>query len=124
MQEFVSLALQLTATIYGIGEPMCGDYHEAPKQCVQGLTTASGEEFRPDDEATAAIPLPRNRIMRPFTIRIRLADYEDAECVEVRVNDKVNARFIGERGFDLSKKAVEMLGGKVTHYWSGRVEQC
>lgn len=92
------------------------------QRCSRGAITASGEPFQPFDEPSAAIALPTNVIMRPSWVYLRIAD---GECHRVRVNDKMNPRFIGKRGFDLSPAAQSLLTGQpASRNWSARVFIC
>ena len=120
MQAYVSLALTLTHSVYGVNqEKMCGDVGK-PVACVQGARTSSGEEFNPD-AVTAAVPAPTAQRTRITTVKLRAVS---GECVEIRVNDKANSRFIGVRGLDLTPGALRALGIEPTKYWSGRIEMC
>ena len=121
---FVDIALKHPATTYGWGERMCGDVGN-PKPCLRGAVTASGETFRPHRVPSAAVPAPTNKRLRASWIHLKLAGVPDAPCVRIRLNDKANPRWIGQRGFDLSPAAVrELTQGMPTPYWSGKVEQC
>jgi hypothetical protein len=120
MDLFISLAIVSTATIYGMGERNCGDPGKAVP-CDSRAITASGEKFDPA-AVTAAVPMPANRKMRPKTIWVK---NHKGECIEVRLNDKKNPRYVGSGGLDLTPAAVFAITGKVpTRYWSGRIELC
>lgn len=117
--SFTLLALNFVSTTYGYGELMCGDIGKA-QPCNSASITASGEQFDPQ-KLTAAVPMPSNRIMRPFNIY--LMTYK-GKCVKVRVNDKKHPRFIGSGGLDLSPATVKAITGKYNSTWSGKVKTC
>lgn len=120
INTFIKTALTLQATVYGFGEYNCCDVGE-PCPCSKGAITASGETFDPE-EPSAAVPAPSNVRMRPTSVYLR---YNNGPCVRVRINDKANPRWIGNRGLDLSKGAVEELTqSDATTYWSGKVDIC
>jgi len=98
---------------------MCGDIGH-PRKCVRGAITASGEEFNPNI-ASAAVAIPLNMRLRAMDVMMRIGK---GPCVKVRLNDKMNPRWIGVRGFDLSPKALELLTGKRNRNWKGKVELC
>lgn len=123
MQEYITMALQLTATIYGTetnGRLMCGDVGR-PVACDEFAVTASGEPF---DRAipTAAVPMPANRIMRPY--ELWLTTESACCCVLVRINDKANPRFQGVRGLDLSPAVLVAMGIQPTATWSSKIQEC
>ena len=120
MDVYIKLASGLLATVYGFGEPNCGDVG-APRPCELGAITASGEVFDPlRPMAATAAPLSSRVHSRYVGMRVA-----DGLCHPIRIADKSNPRFIGVRGFDLSPKAVELLTGKpATPWWSGRVYLC
>jgi hypothetical protein len=114
------LALNLTATVYGLGEENCGDPGQVVA-CEDGAITASGDVFSPE-VYTMAIPLPKKNIMRRQFIC--LLNFKN-EKVLVLINDKSNERWIGKRGFDLTPALYEKLTGKeVTDYSSTKVRSC
>jgi hypothetical protein len=118
--QAIALASGLQATTYGHAELACGDIH-APVPCTHGAVTASGELFDPG-LATVAIALPTRTRLRAADIWLRVGD---GRCHRVRLNDKMNPRWIGVRGFDLTPRAVELLTGKpATRHWSGVVHVC
>lgn len=120
----LDLALQQRATTYGWGEHNCGDVGK-PRPCTEDAATASGEAFQPHSVPSAALPAPKHKRLRPSIIWLRLKDVPDAPCVEVRLNDKANPRWIGQRGLDLSPAAVRQLTQRMpTPHWSGEVELC
>jgi hypothetical protein len=122
MEYYITLALKFAATIYGFGEHYCGDYDQEPQPCEHGAITASGEIFDPN-ALTAAVPAPRNYVMRRAT-EIKLKKH-NGKCITVRVNDKKNERFIGNSGLDLTPAVVKKItGSEAPRYWGGRVEQC
>ena len=121
MLEFIAIASGLISSTYGWGESSCGDYGK-PRACEQGAVTASGEPFNPHEDATAAIAMPRNRILRASVVVLRV---EEGPCVPIRISDKMNERYVGKRGFDLSPAAVRALTGKEpSRHWSGVVHVC
>lgn len=108
--DYIKEADGKVSTTYGWGEWMCGDYgHPAP--CAKGAITASGEMFHPDDEASAALFIPRRFgiYKGAVTVRLTLSPDRETGCVNVRINDKGNERYYGRLGFDLSKKALKRL---------------
>ena len=120
MLEYLVIASGLISTTYGHGEARCGDYGQ-PRACEQGAVTASGQTFQPE-VPSAAIALPRNRILRARIVHLRVGD---GPCKPINLNDKLNERYIGKRGFDLSPAAVQLLTGKpATRHWSGTVHVC
>lgn len=118
---FIALALKFNATIYGMNEYYCGDYDQKPTQCTQGLVTASGEIFDPG-ELTAAVPMPRNRVLKVSEIQLRAFD---GQCLKIRITDKKHERYVGNGGIDLTPAAVKALTGKpANRFWSGKLVQC
>jgi len=119
MKVFLELALQFSATIYGLHEKNCGDIGK-PIPCAKGAVTASGQHFDPD-LVTAAIPAPTNRIMRPFYVCILS---REGKPVHILVNDKTHPRWIGKRGLDLTPGAWKALGYEPTRSHSAKLEGC
>lgn len=128
MMEFITLALSFPATVYGVvnsetgkAESMCGE--TVPIPCDSNATTASGQQFDPDVLA-AAVPMPKNRIMRP--VRICLYNPDTGKRAWAVINDKVNPRYQGVRGLDLTPKLYKALTGKPATSWSSleRIEVC
>lgn len=120
MLEFLVIASGLTASTYGYGEKMCGDVGKAVP-CVAGELTASGVVFDPD-LPQAALAAPKNVIITPTWIHIRV---DNGPCVKVHLVDKMNPRWVGERGLDLTPAAVEKLtGSPAKPYWKGQVFVC
>jgi hypothetical protein len=118
----ITLASGLTATTYGYGEKNCSDVG-TPKPCVSGAVTASGEVFKPNQIPSVAMAAPHRLKMVGRWIRIKLAG--PYPCKSVRLNDKMNGRWISVRGFDLSPRAVTLLTGRPAKpTWSGVVELC
>jgi len=120
LTQLLLLASMLTSTTYGHGEMFCGDIGKAVP-CSKGAITASGIEFDPS-VAMVAIAAPTKLVLRAKTIGLRVPG---GKCRRVKLADKMNPRYIGVRGFDLTPAAVQLLTGKpATKYWSGRVEVC
>ena len=108
LSQFISLAFTVgVSSTYGFGEPFCGDYDQKPQPCEYGAITASGEVFDPE-LPTAAVAAPRGLRMYPVVVYMSAG----GPCVPIRINDKLNERYIGERGFDLSRGALRALGLK------------
>lgn len=118
--DLLLIANGLLSTTYGWGEASCGP-SKAPVPCVKGAITASGEEFDPS-VPSAAIAAPKSLRMRAMYIGLRVVG---GRCVRVRLNDKSNPRWIGNRGFDLSPAAVELVTGEPARStWSAPLELC
>lgn len=120
LSYYLMLASGLLSTIYGFGEWNCGDVG-SPKPCAEGAITASGEDFNPQ--------LPQVAIAAPFNMRLKAMPIwlrvEGGLCYKVQLVDKLNERYVGIRGFDLTPAAVALLTGKdATEYWSGVVHVC
>lgn len=107
IESFLLLASGLLASTYGYGELFCGDIGKA-RPCSYGAITASGVIFDPD-KPQAAIAMPQEIPIVERTIYLRIAG---GPCRPIQLVDKMNPRFIGERGFDLSPRAVQDLTGK------------
>jgi hypothetical protein len=120
VEYYLMIASLVPSTTYGYGEKMCGDIGK-PVACSVGAVTASGVPFNPAVPMVAlAMPTNRRLVARHVWLRV-----EGGECKRVRLTDKMNPRYIGKRGFDLTPAAVTLLTGKpATKHWSGRVEVC
>lgn len=118
----ISIASGLLSTTYGHGELFCGDVGK-PVPCSVGAVTASGETFHPTTVPSAAVAAPFKVRLDARWIRLKLAG--PFPCKRVRLNDKMHARYVGVRGFDLSPSAVRLLTNRpASSYWSGIVEVC
>lgn len=118
--ELLITASGLMSTTYGFAEYKCGDIG-FPVRCSYGAITASGEVFDPK-EPQVAIAAPTPFRLKATNIWLKT---EDGPCKKVRLVDKMNPRYIGVRGFDLSPAAVELLTGKPAHpRWSATVHVC
>jgi rare lipoprotein A (peptidoglycan hydrolase) len=121
MLPLIALALTQRATTYGSANEMkCGDVGK-PVSCSHGAVTASGEIFQPHTQITAAVPAPTNQRMRVTHVTVRVGD---GPCVRVKINDKSHARWVGNRGLDLSPAAVRALTGSAPKHWSGELQEC
>jgi hypothetical protein len=86
-----------------------------------GQLTASGDIFNPT-LPTAAIALPKNQVLRPFYLYLQV---NNGACIKVLVNDKMNERWIGKRGFDLTPTTVFLSTRRwPTDSWTGSVSLC
>lgn len=120
LNQLLLLASMLTSTTYGHGELMCGDIGKAVP-CVKGAVTASGLPFDPT-VPMVAIAAPTAMVLKARTIGLRVPG---GKCRGVKLADKMNPRYVGVRGFDLTPAAVALLtGAPATKHWSGRVELC
>lgn len=120
IKKFVLLASNLLATTYGHGELMCGDIGN-PAKCEKGAVTASGVEFDPEIPM-AAVAAPTRAKVKPIWIWLQ---YNSRPCVRILLADKMNPRYIGRRGFDLTPAAVKLLTGQEpTTHWSGKIRVC
>lgn len=121
---YILVATHQPASTYGYGEMMCGDVG-APRTCDVGAWTASGEPFSPP-APTAAVAAPFNLKLRARWVMLRVSpEYGGSgECQWIRINDKMNPRWVGRRGFDLTPGALRRLGVRPRRNWSGRVSMC
>lgn len=118
--DLLMIASGLPATTYGFGEHFCGDVGK-PVPCAYGAVTASGEVFDPS-LPTAAIAAPFTLLLKPTLVRLRIPG---GKCRAIRITDKMNPRWIGKRGFDLTPAAVRLLTEGESHpKWSSKVEVC
>jgi len=118
---YLIIASGLHSTTYGWDETNCGDIG-VPRPCSHGAITASGEVFDPETPTMAVFAPTKLRMGgRAKVVLVRLPG---GSCKYVRVNDKGNPRYIGERGFDLTPAAITLLGEEPTKFWSGKVELC
>lgn len=119
IEIFLWLVSGLPATTYGHGGFNCGDVGK-PVQCKYGAITASGVVLHPD-EPQVAIAIPKKWRIRPRFIYIRT---KDSPCVEVHLVDKMNERYVGKRGFDITPGTLRKLGIKPTKHWSDKIYVC
>jgi hypothetical protein len=120
IEPFIVIASGLLATTYGYSEPNCGDIGK-PQPCRAGAVTASGEPFNPA-AATAAVAAPTRLRIQARWLKLRV---DNGSCEWIFLTDKMNPRYIGERGFDLTPAAVELLTKQpATPTWSGVVHVC
>lgn len=113
---YLMIAVKLTSFTYGYQEDSC--YNGS---CIVGVSrTASGELLR-NDVPSAAIPLPKNVIIKPFWIAVKT---KNGSCTKIKINDKASPKLIGKRGFDLSPAALAAIIGKANRYWSGQLFLC
>jgi hypothetical protein len=118
--HYILLASGHIATLYGTGELRCGPVGQ-PEACAAGATTSSGETFHPE-KPTAAVAIPNKYHVRPGYVLLRL---EGGECKPIRINDRMNERYVNSQiRWDLSPAAVKLLGGEPSPTWSGRVFLC
>lgn len=127
MIEFIHMALALSATVYGVkgedgkAEMMCGETIAIP--CDSKATTASGQQFNPN-ALTAAVPMPKNRLIKP--IRVCLYNVDTGMKTWVLINDKANPKWQGVRGFDITPAVYKALTGETAKPWSRieNIEEC
>lgn len=120
IEFYLAIASGLISTTYGGGEMFCGDVGK-PVACAHGAVTASGVIFDPAIPM-AAIAAPSGVRLRSRIISLKVPG---GECRPVLLADKMNPRWVGVRGFDLTPAAVELLTGGVQGLkWSGRVQVC
>lgn len=117
--KFIELAFTVgLSSTFGYGEYNCGNIGH-PKPCIKGQPTASGIPLDPD-APQAAVAAPTNLRMYPVTVYMRVSG---GPCVAIEIVDKMNPRYIGRRGFDLTKGALRALG-LPDHPQLVRVESC
>lgn len=120
LAPYIIAAHGLLATTYGWSEMNCGDIH-APRKCELGATTASGLPFDPNIPFVA-IAAPADYVLRPTVVYLKT---RTGRCHALNIIDKMNPRYIGIRGFDLSPAAVTLLTGKPAHpKWQERLYLC
>ena len=107
LDQLLLIASGLLASTYGHGEQMCGDIGK-PVPCRYGAITASGVIFDPK-KPQAAIAAPTDYVITERTIYLRV---RGGTCQPIQLVDKMNPRYIGNRGFDLTPAAVRLLTGK------------
>lgn len=115
------IANGLISTTYGWGEKYCGP-PDTPVACTKGTITSTGEKFDPDIP-TAAVAGPEKFILtKPLIIGLKI---KNGPCQKIKINDRLNNRYFGGRGFDLSPSAVRLLTQKEpTSTWSDRIYLC
>lgn len=117
---YINLAfLTGLSTTYGYGEWNCGDIGKA-RPCSKGAITSSGQIFDPE-LPTAAIAVPANMRFSPFHLYMKVGN---GPCIKVLINDKLNPRYVGKLGFDLTPKTLELLTGRASPKWLGKVSPC
>jgi hypothetical protein len=119
MLVYLILANGLLSSTYGWGENNCGDIGKAVP-CQAGAITASGIKLD-HSSPQAAIAVPKNYRLKATYIRLRI---EGGKCTDIHLVDKMNPRYIGKRGFDLTPKALHMLGVKGHRDWTGKIYVC
>lgn len=120
LETLIFVASSVISTTYGYGEVNCGDIGE-PEACQIGAITASGLPFDPSIPFVA-IAAPTSFQLKPHSVYLKT---KTGKCHRLDILDKMNPRYIGERGFDLSPAAVELLTGKPAHAgWSERLFLC
>lgn len=119
LAQLLLLASLLPSTTYGYGEKMCGDPGKAVA-CDSNAVTASGVPFNPD-VAMVALAMPAKLRLKATHIGLRVPG---GKCKLVLLADKMNERYVGKRGFDLTPAALRLLTGSSGPMWSGRVEIC
>lgn len=119
IEIFLWLVSGLPATTYGYHEPNCGDIGKA-KECKHGAITSSGVKFEPH-KAQVAVAIPNKWRIRPKYIYIRT---KTSPCVEVHLVDRMNERYVGKRGFDVTPAVLVKLGIKPTKHWSDKIYVC
>lgn len=116
----LTLALNFPATIYGLGEQLCGDPHD-PVPCDRTATTASGLPFDPDalHVAVHVPPEVTSRVrIRPGRWRICLRAL-DGTPTWLPISDKK-----GRAGLDLSPEAWRLLGYEPSPWLSATLAPC
>lgn len=107
LNSLLLVAHGLLATTYGFGEMNCGDIN-APHKCDKSAITASGIAFDPDI-AFVAIAAPTEFNLKPTLVYLKT---RTGKCHPIVIIDKMNPRYIGIRGFDVSPAGVKLLTGK------------
>lgn len=120
LTTLLMVASGLISTTYGYGELNCGDIN-APRKCEKGATTASGLTFDPDI-AFVAIAAPTEFALKPSIVYLKT---KHGRCHPIVIIDKMNPRYIGVRGFDVSPAGVKLLTGKpATSTWQEKLYIC
>jgi len=120
LSELIMTAITVFSTTYSYGEMMCGDIGK-PVKCQKGAITASGIPI--DGKLPIiAIAAPTRMILRPHWVHMQLEGKES--CHWLLLADKMNPRYIGKRGFDLTPSALRTLGVTPDPTWSGNLIMC
>lgn len=130
LMAYIKLASGLLATTYGHGEMMCGPV-DSPRACSYGAVTSSGSTFDPSN-VTAAVAASSAVRIPPSGVRVHLRivvrepgrPFSAGPCKQILITDKMNERWVGVRGWDLTPGAVAYLGGVPSPQWSAKLELC
>lgn len=130
LMYYIKIASGLLATTYGHGELMCGDVNK-PRACAYGATTSNGSMFDPSD-VTAAVAASSVVRVPPSGVRVHVRivvrepghPFSAGPCKQILITDKMNERWVGVRGWDLTPGAVAYLGGVPSPLWSAKLELC
>jgi len=117
--DYIVIASGLLSTTYGYNEKNCGDIGK-PVACSSEAVTASGIRLG-SGLPIVAVAAPTRMRMRPFWVRMKT---ENSPCTYLLVADKMNPRYIHDRGYDLTPDALKKLGITPSPHWSGKVEVC
>lgn len=118
--DFALIASMFFSTTYGWGENNCGDIGK-PQTCAEGAITASGVPLS-YKLPIVAVAAPTKLRMKAYWVKMRIKG--KAKCKWLLLADKMNPRYIGKRGFDLTPPALSKLGVRPSSTWSGHVELC
>lgn len=120
IQTLLLVANGLLSTTYGYNEKMCGPPEE-PTACTKGAITSTGTIFDPD-VPMVAIAAPEDVKFQVIEIGLRT---KFGACQKVLLSDKMNSRYFGVRGFDITPAALKLLTGKAPDpKWSDKLYLC
>lgn len=88
--------------------------------CLMGAPTASGLPLD-HNLPIFAVAAPTNMPVKATWVKMRL---DQGPCRWLILADKMNPRYIGERGYDLTPAALRTLGVTPTKHWSGKLTPC
>lgn len=117
--DYIIIASGLLSTTYGYGERFCGDIGK-PVACDSRATTSSGIPLT-NSLPIIAVAAPSRVTFKAHWVRMKA---DNKKCAWLLLADKMNPRYVGNRGFDLTPEALRRLSIKPHKHWSGTLTPC